>query len=192
MGLQLASKRKLRKITISNRAVAERVYERMSQDLPINAKVAPMLVKDEAGDNILVFRSLRDDPLAAMHDRGQVDDAKYNGGRHWQRCHELVEIGGARAIDPTKEAVDGGGIATSSITDAQCKAVADMAKAGRALGQEGEAIIRDFLGRGMPLLHVAAARGLTTARELDYIGRRLKECLETLAIVFGYAMRSRG
>jgi hypothetical protein len=188
----LASKRKLRKITISNRAVAERVYERMSQDLPINAKVAPMLVKDEAGDNILVFRSLRDDPIAAMHDRGQVDEAKYMAARHWQRCHELVEIGGARAIDFTKDAVDGGGIASSSISDAQCKAVADLAKAGRALGQEGEAIIRDFLGRGMPLLHVAAARNLTTARELDYIGRRLKECLETLAVVFGYAMPPRG
>jgi hypothetical protein len=191
MGLQLASKRKLRKITISNRAVAERVYERMSQDLPINAKVAPILVKDEAGDNILVFRSVRDDPLAAMHARGQLDEAKFNGGRHWQRCHELVEIGGARAIDFTKEAVDGGRL-PEILTDQYSKAAKDYAKAGKALGQEGEAIIRDFLGRGMPLLHVAAARNLTTARELDYIGRRLKECLETLAVVFGYAMPPRG
>ena len=185
----MASKRKMRKISVSNRVVAERIYERMSQDLPINAKVAPLLVKDEDGDNILVFRSLRDDPVAAMHSRGQLDEAKYKAARHWQRCHELVEIGGARGIDFTRDAVDGGQIASSSISDAQCKAVADLAKAGKALGMEGEAIIRDFLGRGMPLLHVAAARGLTTARELDYIGRRLKESLETLAIVFGYAMR---
>ncbi len=191
MGLQLASKRKLRKITMPSRQAAERVYERMSSDLPINAKVAPQIVRDEAGDNILVFRSLRDDPVAAMHDRKHIDDAKYYAARHWQRCHELVEIGGARAIDFTKDAVDGGKIASSSITDAQCKAVADLAKAGKALGLEGESIIRDFLGRGMPLLHVAAARGMTTARELDYIGRRLKESLETLAVVFGYAMKTR-
>lgn len=181
----------MRKITMSSRAVAERVYERMSQDLPINAKVAPMLVKDEAGDNILVFRSLRDDPVAAMHDRGQLDDAKYHAARHWQRCHELVEIGGARSNHPTKEFVDGGRL-PEILTDQYSKAVKDYAVAGKALGQEGEAIIRDFLGRGMPLLHVAAARNLTTARELDYIGRRLKECLETLAIVFGYAMKARG
>lgn len=182
----------MRRIPVSRGDIVEKVYERMSQDLPINSKVAPLIVKDEAGDNILVLRSLRDDPVAAMHSSGQLDEAKFKAARHWQHCHELVEIGGAQAIDPTKEAVDGGQIASSSISDAQCRAVADLARAGRALGLEGEAIIRDFLGRGMPVRLVAASRGLTTARELDYIGRRVRESLETLAIVFGYAMKARG
>jgi hypothetical protein len=64
--------------------------------------------------------------------------------------------------------------------------------AGKKLGLEGEAIVRDVLGRGMPLLHAAAARKLTTERELIYFGGRFRECLDTLALVFGYAMTTRG
>jgi hypothetical protein len=191
MGLAMASKRKLRKITMPSRVAAERVYERMSRDLPINAQVAPLMVKDEAGDNIIVFRSLRDDPLGAMHSRGQVDEAKFNAGRHWQRCYEATEISGARAIDFTREAVDGGRL-PEMLSDQYSKALADIKKANKALGMEGESIIRDILGRGMPLLHAAAARKLTEESELKYLGKRFRECLETLALVFGYASPPRG
>lgn len=189
-GAGMASKRKLRKVTMQSRAAAERVYDRLSKDLPINAKVAPLMVKDEAGDNILVFRSLRDDPLGAMHSRGQVDEAQYAAGRHWQRCHEAIELGGARAIDPTKEAVDGGRL-PEMLTDQGMKAFTDLHRAGKALGIEGEAIIRDILGRGMTLILAAAARKLTTEREMIYFGKRFKESLDTLALVFGYSMPSR-
>lgn len=188
MGLAMASRRKLRKITMPSRAAAERVYERMSKDLPINAKVAPIIVKDEAGDNILVFRSLRDDPVAAMHDRGRIDQAQYAAARHWQECYERVEIGGARAIDTTKEAVDGGMI-PEPFTESQRRAARDLARAGRALGQEGESIIRDILGAKNTLLLAATRRGLSSETELAYFGKRFLESLEVLVLEFGYANR---
>ena len=190
----MASKRKMRKISVSNRVVAERIYERMSQDLPINAKVAPMVVDDpyggDIGEKIVVFRSLRDDPIAAMHSRGMVDQAQFAAARHWQRCYEQVEIGGARAIDTTREAVDGGQI-PEPFTEAQRRAARDLARAGRALGMEREAIVRDILGAKRTLLLAATRRGLTSSKELLYFGSKFKESLEILVLEFGYANRHR-
>ena len=195
MGLGMASKRKMRRVSVPHRQAMERVHDRRSQDLLINAMVAPITVDDphgiEVGEKIVVLRSLRDDPVGAMQARGQVDQAQFAAARHWQRCYEAVEISGARAIDFTKEAVDGGRL-PEMLTDQYSKALADMRKASRALGQEGEAIIRDILGRCMPLLHAAASRNLTSELELKYLGRRFRECLDTLSLVFGYSMPPRG
>lgn len=152
----------------------------------------PTTVDDpENGEKITVLRSLRIDPLAALHARRQIDEAEYYAGRHWQRAYELAELGGSRAIDPTREAVDGGKY-PEPLSDIQARAFNELATASKALGMEGESIVKDVLARGMPILHVAAARGLTTERELLYIGKRFRECLNTLAVTFGYAMKGTG
>ena len=164
-------------------------YDRRATDLPINAKVAPVLADDpyEAGAKLTVLRSLRDDPLASMHNAKQIDEAQFIAGRHWQRAFELAEVGGVRAVDMTRERVDGGGIPQATISDAQIRAFGDLAKAVTALGLEGESLIRDFLGRGFCLRDIAARRGAHSERERGYIGWRLRECLDTLAVEFGYA-----
>jgi len=186
----MAARRKLRRVSQHHRQAIDRIHERLAQDLPRGSITAPIVVDDphgiETGEKIVVLRSLRNDPIAAMHARGQVDQAQFAAARHWQRCHERVEVGGASAIDPAKEAVDGGPGYPEPLTDAMRRAAHDLARAGRALGQEGEAIVRDVLGAGMTLLLAAAARGLTTERELIYFGGRFREALETLAKVFGY------
>jgi hypothetical protein len=101
-----------------------KIYDRQSRDLPINSKVAEAIVDDplEAGAKLKVLRSVRDDPLADMHSRRQIDDAMLAAGREWQRYHEDTQIGGISAIDTTKEAVDGGRI-PEPITDRQIKAI---------------------------------------------------------------------
>jgi hypothetical protein len=165
------------------------VHDRRAQDAPSNMLVGTVTVDDPYGsafDKIVVFRNLRDDPLAAMHDAGQIGQHQFIAGRHWQKCYELSEMGGARAIDPTKEAVDGGRI-PEPLSDAKCRALGDLAKARQALGLEGGAIIMDVLGRHMTIALCCDARGLTSERERNYLGRRFRECLDTLAIEFGYA-----
>jgi hypothetical protein len=87
--------------------------------------------------------------------------------------------------------VDGGRSTYSGITDAQSKALASLARAARALGMEGEAIMVDVLGSHLSLNAAAIKRGLTSELERKYLGRRFRECLETLALVYGYAMPSR-
>lgn len=164
-------------------------HDRRAGALPINAKVAPMTADDpyEPGAKVTVLRSLRDDPLAAMHNAKQIDQAQYVAGRHWQRAYEMAEVNSMRAVDLSKERVDGGGIPQATISDAQIRAFGDLTKAMTALGQEGESLIKDFLGRGWGVRDIAARRGLHTERERGYVGFRVRECLDTLAVVFGYA-----
>jgi hypothetical protein len=170
----------------------QKVHDRLAQDLPRNAKVAPLVVDDphgiETGEKITVLRSLRDDPLAQMHARSQIDQAQYYAGRHWQKAYELAELGGSRAIDPTKEAVDGGRI-PEPLTDQQAKAFGDLKKASRALGINGELIVKDILAVGLELGIAAARRGYTSEPDRKAFGKRFRECLDTLAEIFGYAMR---
>jgi len=169
-------------------------HDRRAIDLPINSKVAPMVADDpyERGAKITVVRSLRDDPLAAMHNARQIDQAQFIAGRHWQRAFELAEVRSVRAVDLTHERVDGGSIPQATISDAQVRAFGDLTRAMNALGQEGESLIRDFLGQGWTLRDIAARRGAHSERERGYIGWRLRECLNTLAVEFGYAGKAAG
>ena len=185
----MAKRRLKAKITLAGGQNAK-IHDRLATDLVRNAEVGTVTVDDpyEVGAKIVAFRSLRDDTLAYMHQHKQIDDAQLRGGRDWQRDCELSEVGGARAIDPTKEAVDGGGFAYSGITDAQSRALASLARASRMLGMEGEAIVRDVLGSHLTVAQAAIKRGLVSEREVHYLGRRLRECLDTLALVYGYAM----
>ena len=167
-------------------AQQQKIYDRMSKDLPINSVVAPAIVKDSAGDHIQVVRSLRDDPLAGMKARGQIDEAQYLAGRDWQMYQEHSEIGGVRAIDFTRDAVDGGRFKEPDITRMSV-ALAEL-KAGRALlGEYGASIVEDVLMRRRTIVEIANARMMPRQREIDYLGRRFRECLESLAKHWGYA-----
>lgn len=166
------------------------VHDRTSRDLLRNAQVAIDEVDDpyEAGGKIVVLRSTRNDPLADMKSKNQIDQCDYVAGRHWQAAWEHAEIGGVRAIDPGKEAVDGGRL-PEVLTDQQRKAVVDLKAAREALGREGHQLIHDVLAAGMSITQAAISRGLTSEADRKYIGKRFRECLATLAKRFGYATR---
>jgi hypothetical protein len=140
----------------------------------------------EAGARTAVVVSLRDDPLRRLRARNQIDEAQFQAGRHWQRLCEEAEIGSIRAVDTTREPVDGGS-QRELLTDRQRRAAQGLMRAARALGREGDELVRDVLGRRLFIEQAAALRGATTQRSIDYVGRRLRECLETLASEFGYA-----
>ena len=168
--------------------VAATSYDRRSIDLPINSVVSEAVVDDplEKGATLILFRSLRDDPLAGMHSRGQIDDAMLAAGRTWQRYHEESEIGGISAMDPGKEFVDGGKI-PEPITDRQIAAIRELNKAHRMLGEYGISLVRDVLERRMSIQEVAVSRSMTRERETLYIGRRFRDCLDEMAKLWGFA-----
>jgi hypothetical protein len=186
-------KRKLKKSVTLAFVNATGPHDRRATEVPINAKVAAAVADDpyEPGAKITVLRSLRDDPLAAMHNAKQIDQAQFIAGRHWQRAFELTSVGGVRAVDLTRERVDGGGIPQPTLSDAQVRAFADLKRAMSALGLEGESLVKDFLGRGLTLRDIGARRGVRGERARGYIGWRLRECLDTLAVEFGYAGRTK-
>lgn len=170
------------------RTAHEKIYDRMAAELPINSEVAIAIVDDpiEQGAKLQVLRSVRDDPLAGMLSRSQIDTAQFDAGRLWQRYREDSEIGGVQAIDTTKEAVDGGRFKEPDI-DRLSAALTKLKDADRVLGAYGASLIYDVLARRMTIMEVAQARSMTRQREIDYIGRRFRECLEELAKLWGCA-----
>lgn len=129
------------------------------------------------GETIRVMRATKDDPLAGMHARGWIDTAQLGAGRIWQRHWENAAIGAVKAIDPTKEPVDGKGPIPAAFTDKQRKACMALRQAAIMLGDEGDKLVREILGERRELVMVA----LRHNRAKKYIGQRFRECLETLA-----------
>ena len=166
-----------------------KIHDRRTTDKLKDAQLAPQEVDDpfEPGAKIIVMRSIRNDPLAALHARNQIDDAQYHGGRAFQRDFETAERGPC-AIDPSKEAVDGGRV-PEPITDDQRMAVERLGRADRELGQHGAAIARAILIHGMTIAQLGASRGTTTEPELKYLGARFRECLDCLAEVYGFSQK---
>ena len=164
-----------------------KAHDRRTTDLLRNARVAPIEVDDpfEAGGKLIVMRSTRDDPLASLHARGFIDEAQYHAGRAFQHDFETAERG-PRAIDPSKEAVDGG-LMPEAITEEQRKAAPSLARVYRALGQDGASLTHDVLIHAKTYAMIAAARGLGPSFE-KYFGIRFRECLDCLALVYGFAM----
>lgn len=169
----------------------EKVHDRRSSDLPTGSVVSIAIVADpysQIGEKIEVLRSVRDDPLAGMYSRSQIDDAQFRAGRKWQEYHENSEIGGGiKTIDPGKPKVDGGMMA-DPLPDKALKAFRKIAESDQALGVEGSSLLRDILGHErMSVSKAALARNCHSEKEINYITRRFRECLESLAILWGLA-----
>lgn len=144
----------------------------------------------EAGDKIGVIRMVRDDPLGRMRVRGHIDDPQYDAGRAFQADFEAAERG-PKAMDPSKEYVDGG-LAPEPITEGQRKAARRLAVVYRELGQDGSSITHDVLVHGLTTAFVAFKRGYRGKRHEDYFGMRFRECLNCMAKIYGFATEPTG
>jgi hypothetical protein len=168
----------------------DKIYDRMTADLPINSVVAPAVVDDplEPGARLRTLRSLRDDPLATMHSRGHIDEAQFAAGRLWQRYREHSEIGGARAIDPTKEAVDGGRFKEPDITRMSA-ALVQLKLADDEFQEYGASLVYDVLARNMSITEIAAARSITSGRQICSLMERFRASLDVMAKLWGFSTR---
>jgi hypothetical protein len=165
------------------------VYDRVTADLPINARVAPALVDDplEPGAKLRVARSLRDDVLGHLLAREHIDQAQYEAGRLYEKYAEQAEIGNLKAMDPTKEAVDGGGI-HEPITDKQIAAVRHLTEARGVLGRRNEMLVRKIIVEKKRFKEIARSPA-----ELDvrHARQTFIECMEELAVFWNMAGRRR-
>jgi hypothetical protein len=169
------------------------VHDRRSRDLTRNAQVAAVEVDDpmglEPGDKIVTLRSIRNDPLGRLHSHRQIDEAQYQGGRAFQDDWEKAERG-PQAVDPGREYVDGGQM-REPITERQRKAVLRLNRVERELGADGSALVHEVLISGMSVQQIGQRRGLGSQRWIDYFARRLQECLDRLALIYGFATEKR-
>ena len=168
-----------------------KAHDRRSTDLLRNAQVAPIEVDDplELGGKLIVMRSTRNDPLANLHARRAIDEAQYQAGRAFQSDFETAERG-PRAIDPSKEAVDGG-LMPEPITEGQREAARKLAVAHRKLGANGSAIVHDVLIHGRNIADLAASRGLVGRKWEDHFSEQFRKCLDILAELWGFSNGTR-
>jgi hypothetical protein len=170
-----------------------KVHDRRSRDLLRNAEVAAVEVDDplglEPGDKIVTLRSIHNDPLGRLHSHHQIDEAQYQGGRAFQNDWEKAERG-PQAVDPGREYVDGGQM-REPITERQRKAVLRLNGAERELGADGSALVHEVLILGMIMEQIGQRRGLRSQRWIDYFARRFQECLDRLALIYGFATERR-
>src|SRR5437016_3116980 len=143
-----------------------KAHDRRSRGLLRNAEVATVEVDNplglEPGEKIVALRSIRNDPLGRMHSHRHIDEAQYQGGRAFQNDWERAERG-PRAVDPTREYVDGGE-RREPITESQRKAVLRLNRAESELGADGSALVHQVLVLGMTMAQVAQGRGLRGQR----------------------------
>jgi hypothetical protein len=170
-----------------------KIHDRRAQDLPRNAEVAEVEVDDplalEPGEKIVTLRSIRNDPLGRLHSHRQIDEAQYQGGRAFQDDWEKAERG-PQAVDPTREYVDASP-ARQPITERQRKAVLRLNRIERELGADGSMLVHETLILGLTMEQVNQRRGLRGQRWADYFSKRLRECLDRLALIYGFAMPRR-
>jgi hypothetical protein len=166
-----------------------RIHDRKAQDLPLNAEVAAVEVDDplalEPGEKIVTLRSIRNDPLARLHSHHQIDEAQFRGGRAFQDDWEKAERG-PRAVDPTREYVDASP-SREPITERQRRAVLRLNRASRELGADGAVLVHEVLILGLTMEKIGERRGLSGQRWMDYFSKRFRECLDRLALIYGFA-----
>jgi hypothetical protein len=140
----------------------------------------------DPSSNIVTMRSTRDDPLGDRYARGHLDEAQFLAGREFQKWFAVAERGPG-AIQMA-EAVDGSP-PRENLTDGQLRASKWLFKCYRQLGSDGTVLAHDFLVHNQTARQIAAARGLIGQKWEPYFHTRLGECLNCLAVVFGFASR---
>lgn len=165
------------------------IYDRRSHDVPFNAEVAEVEVDNplavDPGEKIAAIRSVRSDPLGRLHAHHQIDEAQYRGGRAFQSDWERAERG-PQAMDPTREYVDGART-REPITESQRQAVLRLNRVERELGTDGAALVHDVLVLGLTMDQIGQRRAVRTQRWNDYFALRFRECLDRLALIYGFA-----
>lgn len=163
-------------------------------DLPHNG-VAVDVKLDDPVDGVAghVTKSLRDDPLGRLHARHQITDSMFAAGDYLRAMFELAGDGiSVRAMDFSKTMVDSSGWRATPVTPAQQRAAALITRAREALGAAGYQLIREVLGSRKFIEQVARERGLHSRGQVEYLGKRFRECLETLEIVCGHTVIGTG
>jgi hypothetical protein len=138
--------------------------------------------------------NIKCDPVGRMHKRGQLSpngDTRLQAARYYQHLWDRAEIGGARAIDTTKDKVDGG-VFQMPDSERRQRAQAERNTIERRLGEQGVGLVRLILIHGLEICELHDLRSARSAREMDNTGHRFRECLDTIAEVVGLFGRASG
>lgn len=127
--------------------------------------------------------NLNDTYAGFLFARKAIDEADWRAVLHITRAYEAMGGAGAGAIDYSAEKVDGGQIA-KTITEGHLNGSYVLREAQQALGPQGYDITLKFTVQGMRPKDIA-----TSEKRRKYYTERYKECLDTLATLWGWKKR---
>lgn len=159
-------------------------------DIALVEKENPLWSRDHAGDKTNVrFVSLavnmRESAITALAAKGVIDEAQCAAADRFRRAWEAMGGAGARAIDYSREPVDGGG-AVEPISLKQLSAGRDLKAAQEALEKEHGRYAYKLVGYVCGEGH--SIHALTeTRRQRDTMTDNLRAYLDVLAILWDYA-----
>lgn len=160
------------------------IHDRRSTDTLAAGQYVEVEVEDpyDRNSKVGMLRQTRTDPLARLHAHHQIDDAQFRAGREYQKDKEVAERG-ARAIDPTREAVDGG-LMPEALTDRQVKARKRIVKIERDLGRRLTGVLEAVLIDGRTMEQLAQSKSQAI---LKLHGNLFRVALNELAQVYGFS-----
>jgi hypothetical protein len=131
---------------------------------------------------IKVVRTLRNDPIAVMFAKHQIDHAQYEAARRWQRDNEWAGPT-IRSSGFLQEPVDGGGGKAQDIAQRQLDAHKRLIHYATVLGPRQHQLLVLVLDRGLSAWGATAAMfpGDFGAERKRFVATWLREILSILA-----------
>jgi hypothetical protein len=138
----------------------------------------------EAGQRYSAVVNVRESSIDHMASRGRINAAQSEAGQRFRRLWEKAAVGKSQGIDPSKEFVDGGGIA-DPISDDLVKASFELAKILRVAGPVGSQLLIAIVGEGGRIEDTAkgwskAGGSVKGERAEGYVTGRMIEALDDL------------
>lgn len=124
----------------------------------------------------------KESAISSMAARGHLNIAQIRAAKTFCALWEAIGGAGAKAIDYSRDQVDGGKNA-QDITDKQLEAGAELKKCSDLLGVLGYELVVRTAGMGMTIDDLAGKE----RRRRDHAADSLRGCLEVLAVHWGYS-----
>jgi hypothetical protein len=138
----------------------------------------------EAGQRYQAQVNVRESSIDHMHSRGRIDASQKLAGDRFRKLWEMAAVGQNKAMDTSKEPVDGGGIG-DPFTDDLIRASQELSRVMRELGPVGSKMMVALVGEGQRVEDVAshwsqAGGALSGRRAEGYVSGRMIEALDDL------------
>jgi hypothetical protein len=138
----------------------------------------------EAGQRYQAQVNVRESSIDHMHSRGRIDASQKIAGDRFRKLWEMASVGSNKAMDTSKEPVDGGGIG-DPISDDLIRASQELSRVMSSLGPIGSQLLVSLVGEGKRVEDVAASwsdtgGALRGKRAEGYVSGRMIEALDDL------------
>lgn len=149
-------------------------------------QIGHRLVPDplEPGAMLPVAVNVRESAIDEMRNRNRINAAQAEAGERFRRVWERASVGRSKAIDTTKEYVDGG-LLGDPLTDDLIQASKELREISQSLGMIGASMLVLIIGQGVLIRDVARrwsdAGGIVSGNRAEgYISARFIEALDDL------------